>query len=67
MYNLSDDEIYNICKDKSYNETNFIKEVKESLFNSSYLPLSKQIESLIFDLDIYNRLIQSGNIIKNEK
>ena len=67
MYNLSDDEIYNICKDKSYNETSFIKEVKESLFNSSYLPLSKQIESLIFDLDIYNRLIQSGNIIKNEK
>lgn len=67
MYNLTDDEIYNICKEKSYNETSFIKEVKESLFNSSYLPLSKQIESLIFDLDIYNKLIQSGNIIKNEK
>ena len=24
MYNLTDDEIYNICKEKSYNETSFI-------------------------------------------
>lgn len=67
MYNYSDELIYQICKNNTYNDTEFIKEVKQSLFNSSYLPLAKQIENLIFDLDIYNKLIASGNIIKNEK
>ena len=66
LYNYSDDEIYQICKNNIYKETEIFKSIKESLYNNSLLPLSAKIEALIFDLDIYNKCAFSGNVIKNE-
>lgn len=67
LYNYDDDTIYNICTNNKYYDSVIIKEIKTSLYNTSSLPMGKRIETLIFDLDVYSKCIQSGNVIKNEK
>lgn len=67
LYNYTDEEIYQIVKNNTYQETAIFKMIKESLYNNSSLPLAEKIENLILDSDIYNKCIKSGNIIKNEK
>lgn len=67
LYNYTDEEIYKIVTNNTYKETKLFKTIKESLYNNSSLPLAEKIENLVLDLNIYNRCIKSGNIIKNEK
>ena len=67
LYNYDDDTIYNICTNNKYYDSVIIKEIKTSLYNTSSLPMGKRIETLIFDLDVYSKCIQSGNVTKNEK
>jgi ATP-dependent helicase/nuclease subunit A len=67
LYNYKDNDIYIITKNKDFYNTPFITDIKNSLYQTSSLSFSKQFESIIFDLNIYEKCIYAGNITKDEK
>lgn len=67
IYNYSDEQIYQICNNKSFKEDLIIKQIQEELYKTSMYPIYTQFENLLFSLDIYNKCILYGEVTKNEK
>ncbi len=62
LYELTDDEIFNIVTNNLYNETIIYKDIKEIIEDINKLSLKEIVELLIDKTDIYNKLIKVGHI-----
>ncbi len=67
LYNYSDEEIYHIVMNNKYSDTEIIKVLREALYETSAYPEVEQFKKLIYQLNIYNKCIYSGNLSKNTK
>ena len=67
LYNYTDDELLQICDNNTFENDKIVSSIKDVLFKYKTYPLAKQFEQIIFGLDIYNELIYSGEVTKNEK
>ena len=62
LYNMNDNDIYNIITNDSYEDTDLIKKIKEILINIDNNTPSLLIDIILNKFDYYNRLLTINNI-----
>ena len=66
VFEKKDDEIYKIVKSGNYENSEVIVKLKNIIDSSTQLSNYLLVEKVVFELDIYSKLVLIGNVKKNE-
>ena len=67
VFEYTDQQLFDICEYKTFEDDPMIIMLKDILFKYSFLSISELFEKIIYELDIYHKCISIGNVAKNEK
>ena len=66
VFNYSDQKLYEIAKNNLYYDNEIINTIKDIYYKNQHLSIANLFEEIIFELDIYHKIIKLGNVNKNE-
>lgn len=66
VYSYNDQKLYEIAKNNLFKNNEVINQLRDIICRKSYLSIAMLFEEIIYELDIYHKIIKLGNVRKNE-
>ncbi len=67
LYQYSDQLLYEIATENNFKNDKIVDEIRNIIYSNFDLTVSQLFKKIIFEINVYEKLVRIGNINKNEK